>query len=451
MLIHPARQEPAVPAPQIATPDSEAPPDATIADGEVIISTQTSSGVTGSSVSASLSTATSPTPPASTTSSEFRELSTEMTFPQETTTLSTTLSTTEVASSNIPSILEVTPLVVSAPSEAVSTTAQLSETISELATTSTTPNDGTETNFPSTKPTTLVGEANPTSGPSRTPLIAGLTSGLIVLLIMLLLAAFSFRRHRRKREQNALIADMKRKEGRGLLDGEGFSDDPKHIGSLAVQTSTPHVRPYSQSLSPILHTRCSETGSIFRENVWPPPSEEMVDPVLHRSSQVDLSRVVQDVMGPHSHHQHTRSGTDNSIDSSTPLMSTLLSNPFSVGTGMDSTHSRGPSLNSMYMDHYSMPSLRTSSPSSYPSFSHGLANSASSIPQEAVVVMAPMTTSPTSPQASLPHAQDISHIEPFVASSPPDSGRGNSIPRMSSPLARRLSFEGREAKGHTTL
>lgn len=50
---------------------------------------------------------------------------------------------------------------------------------------------------------------------------------------------------------------------------------------------------------PLLRSRGSETGSIFHEGVWPPPGAEsrMVDP-LSRSGEVDLGRIVDDVMGP---------------------------------------------------------------------------------------------------------------------------------------------------------
>jgi hypothetical protein len=55
------------------------------------------------------------------------------------------------------------------------------------------------------------------------------------------------------------------------------------------------------SLSPSFHRpRTSETGSIFREEVWPPPAE-FVDPFLtsvKRNQEVDLGRIVDDVMGP---------------------------------------------------------------------------------------------------------------------------------------------------------
>jgi hypothetical protein len=49
----------------------------------------------------------------------------------------------------------------------------------------------------------------------------------------------------------------------------------------------------------VMRARGSETGSVFAENVWPPPSERsrLVDPLLAASSQVSLHDIVDDVMG----------------------------------------------------------------------------------------------------------------------------------------------------------
>ncbi|KIK15645.1 hypothetical protein PISMIDRAFT_292746 [Pisolithus microcarpus 441] len=51
--------------------------------------------------------------------------------------------------------------------------------------------------------------------------------------------------------------------------------------------------------TPTLHqSHRSETGSMFREEVWPPPNERsrLIDP-LARSHEIDLSSIVDDVMG----------------------------------------------------------------------------------------------------------------------------------------------------------
>ena len=50
----------------------------------------------------------------------------------------------------------------------------------------------------------------------------------------------------------------------------------------------------------LMRARGSETGSMFHEGVWPPPGEgaTLVDPILRSSSQVDLTGIVDSVMGP---------------------------------------------------------------------------------------------------------------------------------------------------------
>jgi hypothetical protein len=53
----------------------------------------------------------------------------------------------------------------------------------------------------------------------------------------------------------------------------------------------------------LMHAQGSETGSMFHEGVWPPPGEgaTLVDPILRSSSQVDLTGIMDSVMGRHSH------------------------------------------------------------------------------------------------------------------------------------------------------
>jgi hypothetical protein len=79
-------------------------------------------------------------------------------------------------------------------------------------------------------------------------------------------------------------------------------------------------RPASPSLS-MLRTRVSESGSIFREEVWPPPSPT-IDPIQMRSSQVDLSRIVEDVMGPADDGDPSRKGHKRELTATsvTPLL-----------------------------------------------------------------------------------------------------------------------------------
>jgi hypothetical protein len=57
-------------------------------------------------------------------------------------------------------------------------------------------------------------------------------------------------------------------------------------------------RPSSTSSPPrLLRARASESGSIFQESVWPPPSG-LIDPLTSPSQNVDLGRIVTDIMGP---------------------------------------------------------------------------------------------------------------------------------------------------------
>ncbi|KAI1794774.1 hypothetical protein LXA43DRAFT_86311, partial [Ganoderma leucocontextum] len=66
------------------------------------------------------------------------------------------------------------------------------------------------------------------------------------------------------------------------------SATPSHPGGVPARASPP-----------LLLGMRSESGSIFREAVWPPPGEtsNLIDP-LRVATSVDLSRIVDDVMGP---------------------------------------------------------------------------------------------------------------------------------------------------------
>jgi hypothetical protein len=66
---------------------------------------------------------------------------------------------------------------------------------------------------------------------------------------------------------------------------------PSDISMRHIQSPSPPI---------LLRARGSETGSIFHEDVWPPPAEtsRLVDPIVQASSQVDLGSIVDDIMGP---------------------------------------------------------------------------------------------------------------------------------------------------------
>jgi hypothetical protein len=50
----------------------------------------------------------------------------------------------------------------------------------------------------------------------------------------------------------------------------------------------------------LIRARGSKMGSMFQEGVWPSPGEgaKLVDPILRSSSQVDLTGIMDSVMGP---------------------------------------------------------------------------------------------------------------------------------------------------------
>lgn len=78
------------------------------------------------------------------------------------------------------------------------------------------------------------------------------------------------------------------------------SQSPSSHTRANVSSSAPLPLP-STSLTPprLLRARASESGSIFHESVWPPPSaaSQLMDPLTHPSQSIDLARVVTDVMG----------------------------------------------------------------------------------------------------------------------------------------------------------
>lgn len=106
--------------------------------------------------------------------------------------------------------------------------------------------------------------------------------------------------YRKRRLRKDLAAYGQKKEGRGLLDGEDFDDGAQSMAfyrDREAYTGPSTSMPRSSSPTPsLIKSRISETGSIFREEIWPPPG--FIDPISNRSNQVDLSRIVDEVMGP---------------------------------------------------------------------------------------------------------------------------------------------------------
>ncbi|RDB18127.1 hypothetical protein Hypma_000469 [Hypsizygus marmoreus] len=229
------------------------------------------------------------------------------------------------------------------PSESLTPTPSPSESF----TTITTVVDGTPTTFTSALPTSLSTSPPSKSGQTRTAIIAGSTVAGILVLLAILAGIFLYRRHSLKlydEIQHILHPKRARREGRGLLEGEDFFDEDDEDAGVALRAyrdlnsnSTAHGRTASgsalgvhgrnesvarsrreasspvmdmsrsgtpQSAAPSLYrARGSETGSLFREDVWPPPGpgSQLVDPFLGNvrpSRDVGLTKIVDDVMGP---------------------------------------------------------------------------------------------------------------------------------------------------------
>ncbi|KAH8977910.1 hypothetical protein EDB86DRAFT_3091312 [Lactarius hatsudake] len=171
--------------------------------------------------------------------------------------------------------------------------------------------------------------STPVRASSRTAVIAGSAIGGLVLFIIGLSAIFILRR--RVRRQRYWALSRKRLPSRStFLAGESMdlpqssppfayadTDDPfatrisRHPsgGSGSVDApSFPYAYAYSHE-SDIPHVpsspprlfrpRASESGSIFQESVWPPPSaaSQLTDPLTSPSHAVDLGSIVDEVMG----------------------------------------------------------------------------------------------------------------------------------------------------------
>lgn len=234
------------------------------------------------------------------------------------------------------------------------------------------------------------------------------------------------------------------------MDGEDFDDDdvPPQMRSL-----NSHRHSLARSASPapsLLKSRVAETGSIFREEVWPPPG--FVDPISKRSSQVDLSKIVDDVMGPSpsSHERDITNATTTSTfselstttrsSSPSPFLangnpqasssSLVYNDPFGASSSQASFFSSSylpPGASPPVQPGLRSPSIPTSSTSSsspvFPQSSSQLSSGSSSNPSvlgSSVSTFAPFSTSPQ----LVPPSRPLS---------------GSTTPKKSSPLARALS------------
>ncbi|KIK77132.1 hypothetical protein PAXRUDRAFT_835101 [Paxillus rubicundulus Ve08.2h10] len=265
--------------------------------------------------SSSVSSASSSTSPVFTT-----------TTPPTTTSVSQPQSTTQQRSSSAPTSSSESPTSSHPSTSAPGTTSSNTPaTTSPPQTTSHPPGSTSPSGTPTTITSTYITNINgsqvatqtiiPTTIPSihsntssnRTLTIAGSAAGAAVLLIAILSIAFCARRKRFKRLKFLDAITSRRKQARSratLLAGEDLDD--VGLAQRPPGRYSDYETPWDVSQrSRAVVSRSSETGSVFREDVWPPPSESsrLTDP-LAQSMSIDLQRIVDDVMGPSTEAAH---------------------------------------------------------------------------------------------------------------------------------------------------
>ncbi|KAF8812953.1 hypothetical protein BYT27DRAFT_7239601 [Phlegmacium glaucopus] len=107
----------------------------------------------------------------------------------------------------------------------------------------------------------------------RTAIIAGTAAGIITVVLIIFGIIFGHRRHKLHK---SLELSGKKKEGRSLLDREEFDDDETNISGMPSYHHYPThpFRPEVQSTPSLLKSRISETGSIVKEDAWPPTQDQ---------------------------------------------------------------------------------------------------------------------------------------------------------------------------------
>lgn len=166
-------------------------------------------------------------------------------------------------------------------------------------------------------------------------MIAASAVSAVALLVILLTLFFGYKRYQRRKVSayidkitsghNTAIARARLLDGEDMDMGDNWSShyrDNSGSGSwrgaatafhlpftarnmstrsLSASITSQHTTNTQNSATAphLLRARGSETGSIFHEGVWPPPGEEsrLVDPLIKASGHVDLSRIVDDIMG----------------------------------------------------------------------------------------------------------------------------------------------------------
>ena len=203
-------------------------------------------------------------------------------------------------------------------------------------------------------------------------MIVGSAAGGLAFIILVVAIILFYRRHQKKKK--GFFPTLEPKPRTMLLAGEDLDDDygysrqtsnaPTPLSSSVRRIDSPVStipRRSSADQSPrLLRPRGSDTGSIFHEGgIWPPPSDNsrLVDPIL-ASSNINLSNIIDDVMGSSARQRliasetnpilHPRgvSGDTATIYSEGSIYSTDLPVPFTPMPNQGQSHSRGASANS---------------------------------------------------------------------------------------------------------
>lgn len=162
------------------------------------------------------------------------------------------------------------------------------------------------------------------SSSERTAVVAGSVAGGLSFIILVVAIILFYRRHQNKKK--GFFPASEPKPRTMLLAGEDLDDDygysrqtsnaPTPLPSSVRRIESPIStipRSSSADQSPrLLRPRASETGSIFHEGgIWPPPGDgsKLVDPIL-AGSNINLSHIVDDVMGSSAGQQNVASGSN---------------------------------------------------------------------------------------------------------------------------------------------
>jgi hypothetical protein len=173
-------------------------------------------------------------------------------------------------------------------------------------------------------PTTVGSPNDGMSSSERTAVIAGSVAGGLTFIILVAAIILFYRRHQNKKQ--GFFPASEPKPRTMLLAGEDLDDEygysrptsnaptPLPSSVRRIDSSISNIpRSNSVDQSPrLLRARASDTGSIFHEGgIWPPPGDgsKLVDPIL-ASSDINLSNIVDDVMGSSAGRQNIASGSN---------------------------------------------------------------------------------------------------------------------------------------------